>query len=277
MEKQLNRREYPMSKFVVVVLPDEVKAYEGTRAFAALHSEGNLTVYSVAVVTKDKDNQIYVKDAAESGPLGIAVGAIVGGLIGILGGPAGVLAGIAGGAVIGGFRDLFNLGLTTTFIEKVSIELAPGKTAVIAEVDEGWETPLDSRMASIGGTVLRNWRSDIEDEQALAEIAARRADYHHLKSEFAYAEERAKDLLRAKVDQAKDELHVAEARAKTRYDALEVEMKAKLSVLEKQMSDAETSAKEKIQMQIVSLKSGYAVRTAKLKQAWDLTTDALAA
>ena len=64
-----------MSKFVVVILPDETKAYEGTRAFAALHSEGNLTVYGVAVVTKNKDNKIFVKDAAESGPLGIAVGA----------------------------------------------------------------------------------------------------------------------------------------------------------------------------------------------------------
>jgi uncharacterized membrane protein len=277
MERQPSEKEIMMSKFVVVVLPDEVKAYEGSRAFAALHSEGNLTVYSVAVVTKDKDNQILVKDAAESGPLGIAVGAIVGGLIGIFGGPAGLLAGVAGGAVIGGFRDLFNLGLTTKFIEKISTELAPGKTAVIAEVDEGWETPLDSRMASIGGTVLRNWRSDFEDEQALAEIAARRADYHHLKSEFAHAEERAKDLLRAKVDQAKAELHNAESRAKARLEALEVEMKAKLTLLEKQISDAETSAKEKIQMQIVSLKSGYAVRTAKLKQAWDLTTDALAA
>lgn len=266
-----------MSKFVVVILPDETNAYEGTRAFASLHSEGNLTVYGVAVVTKDINNQIIVKDAAESGPLGIAVGALVGGLIGVFGGPAGLLVGVASGAVIGGFNDLFNLGLTTKFIEKISTELAPGKTAVIAEVDEGWETPLDSRMAAIGGTVLRNWRSDIEDEQALAEIAARRADYHHLKSEFAHAEERAKDLLRAKVDQSKAALRDAENRAKNRLEALEVEMKAKLTRLEKQMSDAETSAKEKIQMQIASLKSGYAVRTAKLKQAWALTTDALAA
>lgn len=266
-----------MSKFVVVILPDETKAYEGTRAIAALHAEGNLTVYSVAVVTKDTENRIFVKDAAENGPLGIAVGALVGGLIGAFGGPAGLLAGVAGGAVIGSLRDLFNLGLSTKFIEKISTELAPGKTAVIAEVDEGWETPLDSRIAAIGGIVMRNWRSDIEDEQAMAEIAARRAAYHHLKSEFAYAEEKEKDLLRAKVDQAKTELHKAESHAKARLDALEVEMKAKLAVLEKQLSDADTRAKEKIQMQIASLKSGYALRTAKLKQAWSLTEEALAA
>ena len=275
--KQLSKKEIPMSKFVVVVLPDEVKAYDGTQAFSELHSEGNLTVYSVAVVTKDKDNQIFVKDAAESGPLGISVGALVGGLIGILGGPAGLIAGVASGAVIGGFSDLFNLGLSTKFIEKISTELAPGKTAVIAEVDEGWETPLDSRMAAIGGTVLRNWRSNIEDEHAMAEIAARRADYDQLKSEFSSAEERGKDLLRAKVDHAIDELHDSEARAKSRLDALNAEMKAKLAVLEKQMSVAGADAREKIQMQIASLKSGYAVRTAKLQHAWDLTRDALAA
>lgn len=266
-----------MSKFIVVVLPDEEKAYEGTRAIASLHSEGNLTVYSVAVVTKNKDNKILVKDAAESGPLGIALGAIVGGLVGALGGPAGLLVGVAGGAVLGGFSDLFNLGMNISFIEKVSEQLAPGKTAVIAEVDEGWETPLDTRMAAIGGTVLRNWRSDFEDEQAMAEISMRRADYQNLKSEFAYAEERSKDILSAKIDLAKTELKNAKSRAHARLVALEDEMQAKLAVLEKQISDAKVEAKEKIQMQITSLKSGYAVRTAKLKHASDPPKDALAA
>jgi uncharacterized membrane protein len=266
-----------MSKFVVVILPDEAKAYEGTRAFAALHAEGNLTVYSTAVVTKDKDSQIFVKDAAESGPLGIAVGAVVGGLIGVFGGPAGLLAGVAGGAVIGGLSDLFSLGLSTAFIEKISTELAPGKTAVIAEVDEGWETPLNSRMAAIGGTVLRNWRSDIEDEQAAAGIAALRSDYQSLKSEFVHAEGDAKGGLKDKVDQARTELHNAEARAEARLGALEAEMKAKIALLEKQMSDAEAGAKDKIRAQMASLQSGYAMRTAKLKQAWTLTKDALAA
>jgi uncharacterized membrane protein len=242
-----------------------------------LHSEGNLTVYGVAVVTKDKDNQILVKDAAESGPLGMAVGALVGGLIGVLGGPAGLLAGVAGGAVIGGMGDLFNLGLSAKFIEEVATELSPGKTAVIAEVDESWETPLDSRMAAIGGTVLRNWRADIEDEQIAAEIAARRADYHHLKSEIAHGEASAKTLLKTKVEQAQTALHHAETRAKTRIDSLESELNAKVTVLEKQLSDAGTSAKEKIQAQIASLKSGYAMRTEKLKQAWSLTKEALAA
>jgi uncharacterized membrane protein len=266
-----------MSKFVVVVLPDEVKAYEGSRAFAALHSEGSLSVYSVAVVSKDKNGQIHVKSVSESGPLGIAVGALIGGLVGVLGGPPGVLAGVAGGAIIGGFSDLFNLGLSSKFIEKVSLQLTPGKTAVIAEVDEGWETPLDSRMAAIGGTVLRNWRSDIEDEQVAADIAARRADYHHLKSEFAHATESAKAILSAKVNDAKTQLHDAETRAKTRLVALETEMIAKVALLEKQMSQAEAGAKEKIQMQIASLKSGYAARSAKLQQAWNLTKEALAA
>lgn len=266
-----------MSKFIVVIFSDEAKAYEGTRAFTALHSEGNLSVYSMAVVTKDKDNRIFVKDAAETGPLGAAVGALVGGLIGAFGGPAGLLVGVAGGAVIGGFGDLFTLGLNATFIEKVSTELAPGKTAVVAEVDESWETPLDSRMATIGGTVLRNWRSDIEDEQIAAEIAARRLDYQHLKSELSHAGHDAKTGLEAKVDRAKTEMLNAETRAKARLETLDVEMKAKIALLEKQMSNAATGAKEKIRAQIASLKAGYAVRTSKLKQAWALTKDALAA
>ena len=152
-----------MSKFVVVTLPDEAKAYEGTRALKELHAEGSLTVYGMAVVAKDRDGKVSVKEAAAAGPLGLAVGALVGGLLGILAGPVGAIAGAAGGALVGSYSDLFNLGLGTDFVQKVSAELAPGKTAIIAEVAERWDTPTDSRMAALGGTVLRSWRSDVED------------------------------------------------------------------------------------------------------------------
>ena len=71
-----------MSQFVVVVFPNEARAYEGTRALKALHCEGSLTLYGMAVIAKDVAGKFSVKEAADAGPLGTAVGALVGGLVG---------------------------------------------------------------------------------------------------------------------------------------------------------------------------------------------------
>jgi uncharacterized membrane protein len=266
-----------MSKFVVVILQNETMAYEGIRALKALHAENSLTVYSMAVVAKDKDGKILVRETDESGAPNIALGALLGGLIGVFGGPVGLMAGVAGGALIGSMGDLFNLGLSTSFVEKVSTQLAPGKTAVIAEVDEAWQTPLDTRMEKLGGIVLRNWRGDFEDEQIALEIAAAKDSYEHLKAEYVHARDDAKAKLKAKVAEAKTQFENTETRAKARIKVLDEDLKEKVAVLEKQMVDAEASAKEKIVKQISTLKSDYKMRSTKLKQAWDLTKDALAA
>ena len=266
-----------MSKFVVVILPNETTAYEGIGAFKALHAENSLTVYSMAVVAKDKDGKILVRETDEIGAPSIALGALLGGLIGVFGGPIGIIAGAAGGALIGSMGDLFNLGLSTSFVEKVSTELAPGKTAVIAEVDEAWQTPLDTRMEKLGGVVLRNWRGDFEDEQIAMEIAAAKDSYEHLKAEYVHAKDDTKANLKAKLEQAKTQFESTEMRAKARIKVLDEDLKEKVAVLEKQMGDAEAGAKEKINKKIAELKADYKVRYTKLKQAWDLTKDALAA
>ena len=72
-----------MSKFVVVIFPTEAKAYEGTRALKELHAEASLAVYGMAVVTKGADGKLTVKQSADAGPLGMGVGALVGGLTGL--------------------------------------------------------------------------------------------------------------------------------------------------------------------------------------------------
>jgi len=77
-----------MSKFIFVSFPDEAKAYEGTRSLEELHAEGSLTLYAVAVVAKSADGKLTVKRESDRGPLGIAVGSLVGGLIGLLGASA---------------------------------------------------------------------------------------------------------------------------------------------------------------------------------------------
>jgi uncharacterized membrane protein len=266
-----------MSKFIVIVFPNDSRAYEGTRALKGLHAEGSLTLYGMAVIAKDSAGKVSIKDAADAGPLGTAVGALVGGLVGVIGGPVGVLAGAAGGTLMGSLFDIVNYGVGEDFVIKVSQQLAPSKTAVVTEIDETWTTPLDARMEALGGTVLRTWRADFEDEQIAKEVAAQEADFEHLRAEYAQARDQAKAKLKAKLDQAKTNLEAAQKRLQDRIDALKKEADAKVAALEKQITDAQADAKEKIRQRIAAIRADYEARSAKLKQAWTLTKEALAA
>ena len=266
-----------MSKFAVIVFPNETKAYEGMRALKALHAEGSLTLYGAAVVAKDTKGNFEVKQAADDGPVGTAVGALVGGLIGVLGGPIGAVAGLATGTLVGSLADLFNYGVGEDYITEVSNNLRPGHVAVVAEIGEDWTMPLDTRMGALGGTVFRTWRDDFEDDVIAAEAAARRADLAELRTEFAQAKADDKAKLKAKVDQAKADLVRAERRVETRLVAIEKETTAKIAALEKQARDARADTKEKINQRITTLRTDLATRSGKLKQAWSLTKEALAA
>ena len=86
-----------MDKMLVVVFKDESRAYEGTNALRELHAEGSITLYAAAVIAKDAQGKVTVKQAADQGPAGTALGFATGGLIGMLGGPAGVALGAATG------------------------------------------------------------------------------------------------------------------------------------------------------------------------------------
>ena len=187
-----------MSKFVVIVFSNEAQAYQGTRALKDLHAEGSLTLYGIATIAKDATGKLSLKDAADAGPLGTAVGALAGGLLGVLGGPVGALAGMASGTLIGSMVDIVNYGVGADFVSKVSDEMGPGTTAIIAEIAEGWTTPLDARMDALGGTVLRTWCADFEDEQIAREAAALEADFEQLQREYAQASAETKARTQSK-------------------------------------------------------------------------------
>ena len=266
-----------MSRFVVIVFPNETQAYQGTRALKELHAEGSLTLYSMAVVVKDAAGKLAIKDAADEGPLGTAVGALVGALVGVIAGPVGMLAGSLGGTLIGSLFDIANYGVSADFVAKVSAELTSGKSAVIAEIVETWTTPLDTRMEALGGSVLRTWRADFEDEQIAKEAAAEKADWEELRIEYAQAGADAKAKIKTKLDQAKANLDATKEKADAKLEALDKELKAKVAAMEQQVATAKADAKDKISQRITAMRSDYQTRSQKLKQAWATAKEALAA
>jgi uncharacterized membrane protein len=263
-----------MSRFVVAVFPTEAKAYEGTRAMKDLQAEGSLALYGMAVVSKDAHGGLSANQAAGEGPLGTGVGALMGGLVGLIGGPAGAAIGLASGTLIGSWSDLFNLGVGKDFLDKVSRQLTPGKSAVVAEVEEDWVTPLDSRVEAIGGTVLRQGRADFEHEQIQQEVNADKAELTELQAEYRQAREEHKAKLKARMDETRAKLQSAAARAKAQRERLQRETDAKVKALEEQRARAKAEDKAKYEQRIAKLRADYDRVNDKLIQAAEAWVDA---
>lgn len=265
-----------MSKFVVTTFSTEANAYEGSRALKELHAVGELSLYGLAVIAKDADGKLSVREAADDLP-GTVVGSLVGALVGVLGGPAGVLVGMTAGMMLGSINDLLNIGVGTDFVDKVSAQLAPGKAAVIAEIDEDWITPLNTRMEAIGGTVAREWRSDFEEAEIAKETAARKAEFAQLRAEMAQSRADAKAKLQTRINEAKAKLDELSGKAQTKLQKLDKDTNAKIDALNAQIAKASGETKARIKQRLVELRADHDRRAAKLREAGALIKEALAA
>jgi uncharacterized membrane protein len=264
-----------MRKYIVVIFPNETTAYEGARAFQELNGEGSLTLYGMTVVAKEADGTFSVKQYADEGPLGMAVGTLTGGLIGLLGGPVGVAIGLGGGALIGSVSDLFNVGVTADFIQEVSQELTPGRLAVIADVEEEWITPLDARMDDIGGIVVREWRADVEEELYLREVNARKAELAQLKAELAQVREENRAKLNARIAEAQARLDNALDRAQSSLNQRKAQTEAKVNALREKAATARDDVRAIIDERAAEMRQDYNRRVEKLQQARELAKEAL--
>ena len=230
----------------------------------------------MAVITKDAGGNVSVKEGPDA-MAGTAVGSLVGALVGILGGPAGVIVGLTTGMLLGSISDLLNIGVGADFLEKVSGELAPGKAAVIAEVDEDWVAPLNTRMEAIGGSVVREWRSDFEENEIAKETAARKAELAQLKAEMAQSAAAAKATLQKRINDVRAKLDELSNEAMTKLQKLEKDTNAKIGALNAQLAKANAETKARIKQRLDELRADHDRRAAKLKQAGALIKEALAA
>jgi uncharacterized membrane protein len=266
-----------MDKMIIVVFDSESKAYEGSKALKELNAEGNIILWAMGVIAKDSGGKMTVKEEAEKGPLGTAVGLATGSLIGAFGGPVGMAIGAYAGTLGGVLYDSASAGIGEDFLAEVGTRLQPGKTAVVAEIEEEWVTPVDTRMEALGGVVSRRLLKDVRDELIKRDTEALKAEIAQLKAEHAQATEKAKIRLQAKIDADKARLQAMQDRAKTALEAVRQEMDAKIKSLQEQANKAKGDAKAKREARIAEVRSEYGRRTEKLKQAWELTKQALAA
>jgi uncharacterized membrane protein len=233
-----------MERMLVVVFDEEKKAYEGMAALRRLEQEGSLTVYARAVVVKQADGATSTRQFDSGFPIGGLVGTSVGSFIGLLGGPVGVALGAASGIALGALFDLDNARVGGDFVEDVSKSLTVNKAAVIAEVDEEWTTPVDSRMEALGGTVLRRALTEVRATFWAEQDAAMEADLAKLEEEASKARSDRRAKLQKKIDELKARIVTQRNKATERHQAFEARQKAKKEVLGKNAAAAGRALEE---------------------------------
>ncbi len=185
----------------------------------------------------------------------------------------GAYAGTLGGYLY----DMDSAGVGVDFLAEAGTRLQPGKTAVVAEIEEEWVTPVDTRMEALGGVVSRGLLKDVRDELIKRDAEALKAEIAQLKAEHAQATEKAKIKLEAKIDADWARLQAMQDRAKTALETSRREMDAKIKSLQEQVNKAKGDAKAKFEARIAEVRSDYGRRADLLKKAWELTKQALAA
>lgn len=243
-----------MERMLVVVFDNELKAYDGFKAMTELDSEGSISIHAQAIMYKNNDGTVVVKHKGEDFPIRTVGGTAIGALIGLLGGPIGVGIGAVTGSLAGNILDVNRAGVNAEFVDDVYQKLAPGKWAIISDISEEWITPVDSRMAALGGIVFRGTRQGVEEEQDARSAAALKADIAQLKEEHARSRADQKAKIQSKIDNLNKKMHAKREQAKKRSEQEQEEVKAKVEALEKKAAKAKGEAKANIEARIADIK-----------------------
>jgi len=230
---------------LVVVFEDESKAHEGAKALRQLDLDNHITVYRHAIVVKNPDCTVTVREIDDRGPFGLLVGTALGALLGALGGLAGIGIGGTVGLVAGGAVDLRNGWVAEDFVDDVAKALLPNRSAVVAEIEEDTTAPADTQMEAIGGTVFRRALSEVRHTIHDEHIAAMQADLAQMNTEHAQARAERKVKLQETINQLDSKLQTELQKAKERLEAAQREARAKVELLQAKAAAAKAKAAEK--------------------------------
>ena len=267
-----------MDKMLVVGFDSELKAYEGSRALQELQNEGSINLYAKAVIARDASGKVTVKAAGRHGSYRDGRGPAhrepdrpdsAGRWEWRSAPPPGCM-----GAWCTTWRTSESTRISST---EVADYLQPGKAAVVAEVWEEWTLPVDKRMEALGGVVFRRSRNEVLDIVIERDVEILNADLDELEAEYNQATGEAKANLQKKIDAAKAKLQATQDAIQAKIEASQKETEAKIKSLQEQAAKERGERKAKLEARIAELKADQKRRIELLKQAWELTKEALSA
>lgn len=255
-----------MNRIIISVFENEQKAAEGLQELKNLHKNGDITIYASAVLQKNSEGKVDVKQTSEQGPIGTAVGGLTGALVGMFAGPAGLAVGTAVGMYGGMFYDIDKSFFDISFMEQATEAIETGKTAVIIDADEEWTTPVDSKIESLGGLVYRKNRSDVEDVQLRREAKELNKEIDELENELKEANAETKASIQKQLDKSKAKNKALKEKIEAKLEKQKEERNAKLEKLKNQIAEAKDEAKAKLEKRKEDLKESHEESKKKLEK-----------
>jgi uncharacterized membrane protein len=116
--------------------------------------EGLIGIIDAAVVVKDADGKLKIKDSKHRSTKGLITGGLVGGVLGILMGPVGFLA--LGGGAIGALAGKIKGSDLKSEMKDIGTALVPGSSAIVAAIEHKWVEQVEAQMAAEGAQVVRD-------------------------------------------------------------------------------------------------------------------------
>lgn len=146
--------EVPL-QIIIAAFQEEDAADQALKTLKEAKKEKLISIDNAAVIRKDDDGKLHIKETADmGGGKGAGVGALVGGAIGLLAGPLGVAAGSALGAAVGGITaKLYDGGFKDDRLRQIGTSLEPGTSAIIAVIEHRWVADLERELAEEGADV----------------------------------------------------------------------------------------------------------------------------
>jgi uncharacterized membrane protein len=153
-----------MSNILVITFEDETQGFSVLESLKHLQQQEILNLDDAAVIVKDAQGKIQVKNLTEKNVKG---GAALGGFFGLLLGGllfpiAGLALGLAGGALIG--KSLGN-GVDKKFVKDVQESLNPGNSAILFIVSHENTGVLINALEPYNGKIFQStFDSEVEGE-----------------------------------------------------------------------------------------------------------------
>ncbi|HEV2528420.1 MAG TPA: DUF1269 domain-containing protein [Thermomicrobiales bacterium] len=147
-----------MADAIAILFNNDEDGVLALRDLRTLETAGRLSLADTAVVARNPEGQLYVRNELDSGTeTGMTVGALVGALFG----PLGLVAGVVGGGAIGGQTEN---KVDDDFVNEVEQSIGPDRSALFLAIKEAEADALISTFSAYQGRILRSTLSTDAEE-----------------------------------------------------------------------------------------------------------------
>lgn len=161
-----------MSNLVVITFDDPDEAEKVRKTLRSAEHADFLSLDDAAVIVRDEEGKVHVKNETDRG---VKIGAVGGGVLGLLVAGiffpiGGLVIGALGGALVG---KLAGTGVDKTFVKEVTEQLQPGSSALFIIVRGANPEVAIAALKPYKGTVLQT-SFPPETEEELRRILSKR-------------------------------------------------------------------------------------------------------